>query len=279
MAAGISTAHSVVEPSPLVRRIAGAIVILYAVVTIVPLVWIGLTSLKSPPDSISYPPKVMFEPTIEGFCNLFTTRTRQTPEYIASLPPRQLTPVVTRAMAELAPDVAVDRVEQLTNRLARSTGQHAAALTLFGVFSAVALLLSSVGLYGVLALSVAQRQREIGVRMALGATPAMMRRMILRYGLALGLMILATVVVGGLLAVRVPRNAVGWLVLATGALWSLEVLSEGYARYGVAGAPGAGRGATVAGRSLGFSSASVLTLVGLRRVSIGPPISVIVAGA
>ena len=48
----------------------------------IPLVWIFLTGFKSPPDSISYPPKVFFEPTLEGYCNLFTTRTRQTPEYI-----------------------------------------------------------------------------------------------------------------------------------------------------------------------------------------------------
>ncbi|MBH0238860.1 carbohydrate ABC transporter permease [Methylobrevis albus] len=86
MAAGISTAHSVVEPSPLVRRIAGAVVILYALITIVPLIWIGLTSLKSPPDSISYPPKILFEPTLEGYCNLFTTRSRQTAEYLQGLP-------------------------------------------------------------------------------------------------------------------------------------------------------------------------------------------------
>lgn len=81
-----TTAHSVVEPTPTVKRIAGAIVILYALVTMVPLAWIFLTSIKSPPDSISYPPKVIFTPTIEGFCNLFTTRTRQTPDYIQSLP-------------------------------------------------------------------------------------------------------------------------------------------------------------------------------------------------
>jgi multiple sugar transport system permease protein len=84
---GISTAHSVVEPTPRSKQIAGLLVVLYAIVTLVPLVWIVLTSIKSPPDSISYPPKLVFQPTIEGYCNLFTTRSRQTDEYLASLPP------------------------------------------------------------------------------------------------------------------------------------------------------------------------------------------------
>ncbi|OCJ08133.1 sugar ABC transporter permease [Rhizobium sp. AC44/96] len=82
----VNAAHSVVEPSPTSKRIAGAIVILYALITLIPLAWIFLTSIKSPPDSISYPPKIVFSPTVEGYCNLLTTRTRQTPEYIAALP-------------------------------------------------------------------------------------------------------------------------------------------------------------------------------------------------
>src|SRR4030095_15572857 len=84
---GISHAHSVVQPSPLSRRIAGAIVILYAAITMVPLGWIFLTGFKPGPDSIAYPPKVLFTPSAEGYCNLFTTRSRQPPEYIAQLPP------------------------------------------------------------------------------------------------------------------------------------------------------------------------------------------------
>ena len=68
-------------------RVGGALVILYALVTLVPLLWIVQTSFKTPPDSIAYPPKVIAEPSLEGYVNLFTTRSRQTPEYIASLPP------------------------------------------------------------------------------------------------------------------------------------------------------------------------------------------------
>jgi multiple sugar transport system permease protein len=83
----ISTAHSVVEPSSKARWIAGFLVALYAIVAIVPLAWIILTGFKTPSDAISYPPKIIFTPTVEGYCNLFTTRSRQSPEYIASLPP------------------------------------------------------------------------------------------------------------------------------------------------------------------------------------------------
>jgi len=63
---GINTAHSVVEPTPLAKRIAMTLVVIYAIVTLVPLAWILLTSIKSPPDSISYPPKLVFEPSISA---------------------------------------------------------------------------------------------------------------------------------------------------------------------------------------------------------------------
>ena len=79
-------AHSVVAPSGATRRIAGAIVIVYALVTMIPLLWIIATSFKTPPDSIAYPPKIVFTPSLEGYVNLFTTRTRQSPEVLASMP-------------------------------------------------------------------------------------------------------------------------------------------------------------------------------------------------
>lgn len=86
---GLSSAHSVVEPGIWSKRIAATLVVVYALVTMIPLLWIFATSLKSPPDSISYPPKILFTPTVEGYCNLFTTRSRQTADYIESLGPPQ----------------------------------------------------------------------------------------------------------------------------------------------------------------------------------------------
>jgi len=75
------------QATPLGKFLAGSAVALYALVAMIPLVWILATGFKSPPDSISYPPKVFFEPTLEGYVNLFTTRSRQTAEYIESLGP------------------------------------------------------------------------------------------------------------------------------------------------------------------------------------------------
>jgi len=76
---------SVTQPSVRQKWIAGVLVVGYAMVTILPLLWIIATGFKSPSDAIAYPPKVVFEPTLEGYVNLFTTRTRMTPDALAEL--------------------------------------------------------------------------------------------------------------------------------------------------------------------------------------------------
>ena len=89
MSARATSAHSVAEAKAAGKWIAGVLVVAYALIAVVPLVWIFLTGFKSPPDSISYPPKVMFEPSLEGYVNVFTNRSRQTPEYLETLGPPQ----------------------------------------------------------------------------------------------------------------------------------------------------------------------------------------------
>ncbi|MEL6585238.1 MAG: carbohydrate ABC transporter permease [Pseudomonadota bacterium] len=81
-------AFSVTEPSARQKWVSGILVIGYALITILPLLWIIATGFKSPSDAIAYPPKVVFEPTVEGYVNLFTTRTRQTQEYLDANPPQ-----------------------------------------------------------------------------------------------------------------------------------------------------------------------------------------------
>ena len=81
------SAYSITEPSGRSKAVAGALVTLYTIITLLPLVWIISTGFKSGPDSISYPPRILFQPSLEGYVNLFTSRTRATPEALAALPP------------------------------------------------------------------------------------------------------------------------------------------------------------------------------------------------
>jgi ABC-type antimicrobial peptide transport system permease subunit len=83
-----------------------------------------------------------------------------------------------------------------------------AGAAMFSIFGALALGLAVVGLYGVKAYSVARRTREIGIRMALGAQPGMVLRMIMREG---SIMLLCGVALGLLLAVATGRIVSGIL--------------------------------------------------------------------
>jgi len=83
----MSEARPFSESSPFARRTAGFLVVLYAVVSLLPLLWIGLTAFKSQSDAVAYPPKLIFTPTLEGFVDLFTVQTRQPRAEIDKLPP------------------------------------------------------------------------------------------------------------------------------------------------------------------------------------------------
>ena len=82
------SSHSITEVSGRVKWAAGTLVVAYALITLIPLVWILMTGFKSPSDAIAYPHKVVFEPTLEGYVNLFTQRTRQTSEFLENNPPQ-----------------------------------------------------------------------------------------------------------------------------------------------------------------------------------------------
>ena len=81
------SSFSVTEPSNRLKWVAGTLEIAYAVITLLPLIWIIATGFKTPSDAIAYPPKVLFSPSLEGYVNLFTSRTRIAPEDLALLPP------------------------------------------------------------------------------------------------------------------------------------------------------------------------------------------------
>ena len=79
--------HSPLEPTPRAKTFAGIVVIGYALMSLIPLVWILMTSLRTPQDSIAYPPRVVTQPSLIGYVNLFTTRSRVGAQDLAALPP------------------------------------------------------------------------------------------------------------------------------------------------------------------------------------------------
>ncbi|MGE3307268.1 MAG: carbohydrate ABC transporter permease, partial [Rhizobiaceae bacterium] len=81
------SSYSITEPSQRQKWVAGLLVCVYTLVTLMPLVWIIATGFKSPSDAIAYPPKLVFQPTLEGYVNLFTTRTRIPADQVDTLPP------------------------------------------------------------------------------------------------------------------------------------------------------------------------------------------------
>ena len=96
--------------------------------------------------------------------------------------PAAVTPVLRQAVRELNDDLPIYFVQTLEQMVEKAKFFKKLFGWIFGIFGAVALVLAGVGLYGVMAYSVAQRTQEIGVRMALGAGPGAVLRLILREG-------------------------------------------------------------------------------------------------
>ena len=116
--------------------------------------------------------------------------------------PEALTPAVRRELRALFPTTAIRNVQTMDAVLHDSVAPARLSMRLIGAFAIVALVTAALGVFGVLSFVVAQRTRELGIRMALGAAPGDVRRMVIAYGSKLALAGLVIGLVGSFALTR-----------------------------------------------------------------------------
>jgi putative ABC transport system permease protein len=152
------------------------------------------TNLNTPPGPDYFLPALQRP---ETFTNILV-KSQSTPIAMAAQ--------VREALRTVDPDLPLLDPETLEARIAQTVADRRLALILLGAFAALALLLASLGVYSVMAHLVAFRTSEIGIRMALGASPGLVLRMVLGHGRKLTLLGIAIGIVGGLAVSRLMQQ-------------------------------------------------------------------------
>jgi predicted permease len=149
----------------------------------------------------------------EGSGNEFYIPMRQTGDYgvvdlvvRSSLPTRQLASRLREALRPIEPNLPISNLRTMQTVVDRAASPRQFVVILLGGFAAFALILASLGIYAVISYSVSQRQNEIGIRMALGASPRTVRQLILGETVRLAGIGAAIGLVGALVATRLARS-------------------------------------------------------------------------
>jgi putative ABC transport system permease protein len=117
-----------------------------------------------------------------------------------------LTTAVRHAVAEVDKDQAVYAFKSMEQVLASSASPYRFYMLLLGLFASVALVLATIGTYGVISYSVSERTHEIGIRLALGAQPREVLALIVRHGLVFSLIGVVLGLIASFAATRILSN-------------------------------------------------------------------------
>jgi predicted lysophospholipase L1 biosynthesis ABC-type transport system permease subunit len=148
------------------------------------------------PDAQEPDPMVEFESRFGPMSWLIRTR----------LKPQQLLLAASEQLQRASGGRPIGSVRSMEDVLSASIAQQRFNMLLISIFASIALLLASVGIYSVMAYSIAQRTHEIGVRMALGADQHKVRNMVLREGVVRGLVGVAAGMCAAAFLVRLLAN-------------------------------------------------------------------------
>jgi ABC-type antimicrobial peptide transport system permease subunit len=151
-------------------------------------------SLNAPPDADYFLPALQRP---EAFTNILV-RSRVSAAAIL--------PALREAVRSVDPDLPLLQAQPLSARIAQTVADRKLALMLLGGFAVLALVLASLGVYSVMAHLVTFRTREIGLRMALGASPGVVMRMVLGHGRRLTLVGIAVGIAGALAMSRLLQQ-------------------------------------------------------------------------
>jgi putative ABC transport system permease protein len=163
------------------------------------------TSLNNSAEPTTYVPITQLSDGLTALLNRGGSGTWAVRTKVA---PYSLSTDIQRELRAASGGLPVGHIKSMDQVAMESTARNEFNMTLLSTFAGIALLLAAIGIYGLMAYSVQQRTQEIGIRMALGAQPGDVLRMVLRHGLLLCLVGIAVGISGAFAVVRLIKNLI-----------------------------------------------------------------------